>query len=144
MHSKAMRRAERSARAITHGAKILQFIQSLSARQRLVQAAELGAPPVTAISSDLQELVGKDAKLQPIKQYTGLCVRAVLEEEGFELVQTGVRISKDSVFRTGSVYRRSEKQESQPASDLLARFIQSLTDEEIARALKLLQRRRQD
>ena len=103
MHSKSMRRAERSARAITHGAKILQFVQSPSVRQRLVQAAELGSPPVTAISSDVQKLVGKkDAKLPPIKQYTGLCVRAVLEEEGFELVQTGVRVSKDPIFRTGS------------------------------------------
>jgi hypothetical protein len=71
---------------------------------------------VTAISSDVQKLVGKkDAKLPPIKQYTGLCVRAVLEEEGFELVQTGVRVSKDPIFRTGSVYQRSEKQGSQSA-----------------------------
>jgi hypothetical protein len=143
MHSKSMRRAERSARAITHGTKILQFVQSPSVRQRLVQAAELGSPPVTAISSDVQKLVGKkDAKLPPIKQYTGLCVRAVLEEEGFELVQTGVRVSKDPIFRTGSVYQRSEKQGSQSASDLLARFLQSLTDEEVVYALKLLQSRR--
>ena len=145
MHSKAMRRAQRSARAVLHGTEILQFVQSPKTRERLVRAAELGSPPVTAISSEVQKLVGKkDAKLPPIKQYTGLCVRAVLEEEGFELVQTGVRVSNDPIFRTGSVYRRSEKQESQPASDLLGRFIQALTNEEIARALKLLQRRQQD
>ena len=143
MHSKSMRRAKRSARAITWGTEILQFVQSPSVRQRLVEAAELSSPPVTAISSDVQKLVGKKAaKLPPIKQYTGLCVRAVLEEEGFELVQTGVRVSNDPIFRTGSVYQRSEKQEPQPASDLLARFIQSLTDEEVVYAIKLLQSRR--
>jgi hypothetical protein len=145
MRSKAMKRAERSARAVRHGPKILQFIQNDKTRARLAHAAELGSPPVTAISSDLYKLVGKkDAKLPPIKQFTGLCVRAVLEEEGFELVQTGVRVSNDPIFRTGSVYQRSQKHETQPASDLLARFIQCLNNDEAARALMLLQRRRQN
>ena len=143
MRSKAMKRAERSARAVRHGPEILQFIQQDKTRARLVHAAELGSPPVTAISSDLHKLVGqKDVKLPPIKQFTGLCVRAVLEEEGFELVQTGVRVSNDPIFRTGSVYQRSKKHEPQPAFDLLTRFIQSLTDEEVVYTIKLLQSRR--
>lgn len=138
-----MTRAERSARAVLHGAKILQFVCNLKIRQRLVSAAELGSPPITEISLALQKLVGiTDAKLAPIKQFTGLCVRAVLEEEGFELVETGVRVSNDPVFRTGSVYRRSDKDRRQ--HDLLDRFIQSLTDDEVAYAIKRLQSRRQN
>jgi hypothetical protein len=140
MKTKAMRRAERSARAVLHGEQILQFIQGPQARKALVQAAELGLPAVTAVSSDLQKLVGKgDAKLSPIKQYTGLCVRAVLEDEGFELVQAGVRVSNDPIFRTGSVYQR--RQEPQPAADLLTRLIESLTKEELGEVLKLVQQR---
>jgi hypothetical protein len=143
VQTKAMRRAERTARAVLHGEEILQFIQSPRARKHLVQAAELGLPPVTAISSDVQKLVGKrDAKLSPIKQYAGLCIRAVLEEEGFELVQTGVRVSNDPIFRTGSVYQR--RQQPQPPADLLARLIQSLTEEEIGELLKLVRRRRRN
>jgi len=140
--SKIMRRAQRSAPAVREGARILDFIRSANVRKRLVSAAESGSVPITSISSDLKELVGKKlAKLLPIKRFAGLCVRAVLEEEGFELVQTGVTVSKDPLFRTGSVYQRHETEEQEPASDLLARFIESLTDREVARALKLLRRR---
>ncbi len=143
MTSKAMRRAERSSRAVLHGAKILQLVCNPKNRERLVTAAKLGMPPVTAISSAVQKLVGEnDAKLAPIKQFTGLCVRAVLEEEGFELLETGVRISNDPIFRTGSVYQRSDKKEVPPAYAILARFIRVLTDEVADYVIKLRQRRR--
>ena len=96
---------------------------------------------MTAISRKLQELVGpKDVKLAPVKQFAGICVRAVLEEEGFELADTGVRLSKDPVFRTGSVFTRSSGSGS---TELLARFVESLTDDE-ARRIKILLRRRAD
>jgi hypothetical protein len=141
--SKIMRRAQRSAPAVRDGSRILDFIGSANIRKRLVSTAESGAVPVTSISSDLQTLLGRDlAKRAPIKRFAGLCVRAVLEEEGFELVQTGVTVSKDPLFRTGSVYQRLRTKEQEPGTDLLARFIESLTDGETTRAIKLLQRRR--
>jgi hypothetical protein len=134
-----MQRARRSARAVKYGPEILEFVQELKTRRLLVAAAATGAPPVTAISGKLQQLIGPEfAKLTPIRQFTGLCVRAVLEEEGFELAEVGVRLSKDPVFRTGAVYRRQSASDS---TDLLGRFAESLTDEE-ARRLKLLLRRR--
>jgi hypothetical protein len=115
------------------------LLQEAKIRRLLVAAADSGAPPVTAISGKLLELVGpKDAKLTPVRQFTGLCVRAVLEEEGFELAEVGVRLSQDPVFRTGAVYRRQSASES---TDLLSRLVESLTDEEAGR-LKLLLRRR--
>ena len=139
--SRTMRRARRSARAVLHGTEILEFVQEPETRRLLIAAAESGAPAVTAISGMLQELVGpKDAKYAPVKQFTGLCVRAVLEEEGFEVAEVGVRLSKDPVFRTGSVYRRQSDSDS---TDLLVRFVESLTDDE-ARRLKVLLRRRAD
>jgi hypothetical protein len=138
--SRTMRRAQRSARAVLWGKEILKFIQEPRTRRKLAAAAESGSPPVTAISSKLLELVGPtDAKLTPVKQFTGLCVRAVLEEDGFELADTGVRLSKDPVFRTGSVYSR--KKNASGATELLARFVASLTDEEARRLMTLLRRR---
>jgi hypothetical protein len=117
----------------------LEFIQEPKSRRLLVAAAEAGVPAVTAVSGKLQELVGlKDAKLAPVKQFTGLCVRAVLEEEGFEVVGAGVRLSNDPVFSTGSVYRRRTDTGS---TDLLARIAASLTDEEARRLTTLLRRR---
>ena len=141
MQSKAMRRATRSARALRHGPEVLELIQEPKTRRLLVAAAERGEPPVTAISDKLLQLIpAKDAKLMPLKQFAGLCVRAVLEEEGFEVAETGVRVSNDPVFRTGSTYRRIQA-EQRRSSELLVRIIQDLTDEEARQALRLLRKR---
>ena len=137
--SRTLRRAQRSARAVLHGTEILEFVQELKTRRLLIAAAESGVPAVTAISGELRELVGpKDAKLAPVKQFAGLCVRAVLEQEGFEVADAGVRLSNDPMFRTGSVYRRRSDSDS---TDLLVRFIESLTDDEARRVKTLLRRR---
>src|SRR5262249_2782529 len=102
--------------------------------------AESGAPPITAISGPLMELVGaNDVKLQPVKQFAGICVRAVLEEEGFQLAAKGVRVSNDPVFRTGSTYERIPKTTK---TTFLARVVQCMTDEEANEVLELLRRRR--
>lgn len=141
--SRSMQRAERSARAVLHGPEILQFVRKPKVRAKLVAAAETGAPPVTAISVELKTLVGAvDVKLTPIKQFAGRCVRAVLEEEGFELVETGVRVSNDAVFRTASVYERTSALGKSDPTELLVRLIASLTDAEARKALRLLKNRR--
>jgi hypothetical protein len=142
MESKTMRRAVRSTRAVLHGAEILEFIRNPKTRRKLVAAAESGRPPVTGISEDLKELIGKDVKLQPIRQFVGVCVRAVLEEEGFQVADTGVRVSKDPVFRTGATYERSLVEKTKKSA-LLLRFIESLTEEEAKEALRLLRDRKQ-
>jgi hypothetical protein len=137
--SQTMQRARRSARAVLHGTEILKFVQEPKTRRLLIAAAESGAPAVTAISGKLQELVGpEDARLHPVRQFTGLCIRAVLEEDGFELADAGVRLSNDPVFRTGAVYRRRDDSDS---TDLLARLVETLTDDEARRVRTLLRRR---
>ena len=82
----------------------------------------------------------KDAKRPPVKQFAGLCIRAVLEEEGFQLTDKGVRISKDPVFRTGSTYVRVNADQA-AGRTLLARFVQVLSDQEARELLQLLRDR---
>jgi hypothetical protein len=143
VHSKAMLRAVRSARAVLHGAQILKIMQDPKTRRRLVSAAESGAPPVTAVSAQLEEILGaKDARLQPVKQFAGICIRAVLEEEGFEVSAKGVRLSNDPIFRTGSTYERRANGKAAKET-LLVRFISSLSADEVEEALRMLRRRRQ-
>jgi hypothetical protein len=135
-----MRRALRSARAVMHGGRILDFVRQNKTRLLLVAAAESGAPPVTAISEQLVKLIGiRDAKLQPVKQFVGVCVRAVLEEEGFNVAEKGVRVSGDPVFRTGSTYERAADEPAE--SSFLARFVANLTDSEALQVLNLLKSR---
>ncbi len=141
MNSRAMRRDMRSARAVLQGERILAFVRAPKTQRLLVKAAEEGAPPVTAISRQLLELIGRDAKLVPVRQFSGLCVRAVLEEQGFEIAETGVRVSKDPIFRTASTYRRISTEKRNRSEDLLARLIETFTDEEVETALSLLRLR---
>jgi hypothetical protein len=141
MPSKSMRRATRSAPAIARGKEILGLITLQASRKKLVAAAEAGFPPVTAISAALAEALGpKTAKLPPNKRFAGLCVRAVLEDEGFMQAARGIRISNDPVFQSGSTYERVAV--GKKASSLLQRFVDCLSDDEIDDAIALLRQRK--
>ena len=144
MVSRSMRRATRSARAVLHGPRILDLVTELKNRRKLIAAAESGVPPVTAISTQLNELIGpKDAKLPPVKQFAGLCISAVLEEEGFAVASKGVRLSNDPIFRTGSTYERLIPVAS-TGPTLLARFVQTLNEEEIEELIRLVHARKKN
>src|SRR4051794_37243142 len=111
--NKAMRRAQRSAQALVKGPEVFDLITSDKVRPLLVKRAERGSPPVTAISKKLVALLGPQlAKKLPVRQFAGVCVRGVLEEEGFEIADTGIRVTGDPMFRTGAVYRRVPKKEA--------------------------------
>jgi len=139
--TRTMRRAVRSARAILHGPQILELVQQPKVRRALISAAESGVPPVSAISGSLIGVISaKDAKLTVIKQFVGLCVRAVLEQEGFDVAQTGVRLSGDPIFRTGATYTRAPHSPNDKAR-LLVRILETLTDDEASEAVALLRRR---
>jgi hypothetical protein len=138
--SKAMRRAERAAAALVNGQAILETIKA--ARRDLVAAAKQSGPPVAAVSETLLHKHGPEIKRTPVKQFVGLAVRAILEEAGFEVAYTGVRIKDDPVFRTGSVYRpRTDDHEAPQQDDVLERMLRGLTPDQAARALRILLRR---
>src|SRR4051794_33457896 len=106
MATRAMRRATRSAPALLQGKELLGFVLAKRTRKKLIAAADEGVPPVSAISDDLRHRFDAVELKRPlVKQFVGLCVRAVLEEEGYEVYRTGVRIPADPVFTTGSAYR---------------------------------------
>ena len=76
-----------------------------------------------------------------MKQFIGLAVRAILEDAGFEVAYSGVRIKDDRVFTSGSVYReRSSDSEPEPAQidDALERMLKALRPDQAARALVVL------
>jgi hypothetical protein len=124
---------------VLHGTRILEFIQRPEIRQKLIAAADAGVPPVTVVSSQILRLAGKEAKLPPVRQFVGLCVRAVLEQEGFQVAAKGVRVSQDLIFRTGSTYDRGP--DPTKASTFFARMVQSLTEQEADELIALLRRR---
>ena len=137
-----MQRAERAARSVPRGEEVLKFLKGEKARSALVAAASAGDPPVAAISRDLVELLGaKELKSAQVKQFTGLCIRAILEEEGFEVERTGVWLGNDPVFSTGAVYRKMTSIKASGSSDLLDRLAKSLRDDEANRLFEILRKR---
>ena len=140
--TKSMLRAQRAARRVPHGSEILEFLSSPKSRKALVAAAVEGEPPVAAISKEFAALVGpKDLKLAQVKQYAGLCIRAILEEEGFEIERTGVWLGNDPVFSTGSVYKKIAAEGGGRRNDLLERFVKALSSEEIDILRELVSKR---
>src|SRR5688572_30057920 len=117
MSSKSMRRAKRSAEAISRGPEIFAFVNGKVSRRKLLVAAETGVPPISALSDDLHKRFSPEITNPAVKQFVGLCVRAVLEEHGFDVYQPGVRLHKDRVFSTGSTYRKKAQKPESPGND---------------------------
>jgi hypothetical protein len=139
MRTKSMRRAERAATALVDGEAILGTLNA--ARARLVAAAKQSRPPVAAVSEILLEKHGDEIKKTPVRQFVGIAVRAILEEAGFEVAYTGVRINGDPVFRTGSVYKlREDNPAALEVDDALDRMMKSLTTDQAQRAFRALLR----
>ena len=126
VESKAMTRARRAAQSVVDGERILQFVEA--SRAQLVEAAEQGRPPVAAISAGLAAGFKEASKL-PVRSFVGLCVRAVLSQEGFIVAEKGVRLPNDKIFRTGAVYRRIDADEDRDSSKdrLIDAIISSVT-----------------
>jgi hypothetical protein len=139
MSAKSMRRAERAATSLVAGEAILATLKN--EQTRLVAAAKQSRPPVAAVSGILMKKHGDTVMELPVRQFVGLAVRAILEEAGFEVAYTGVRINGDPVFRTGSVYRpRTDDHEAPQQDDALERMLRALTPGQAARALRVLVR----
>lgn len=122
-----MARARRAARGVTNGEAILDFV--VSKKASLVKAADKGLAPVSVVSDGLKARFPREMDAAPVRQFIGSAVKAVLVGEGFEVHQSGVRLPKDPVFSTGSVYRRSAS-DADPAKaathDAFARLVSGL------------------
>jgi hypothetical protein len=141
--SSRLRRVQRSAQSVAGGEAILSFLQGGINKRRLVDAAAKGLPPVTSISTPLQLLAKAksiDLEAMSVRQFVGAAVRAILEDEGYTVAEKGVRTPKDPVFRSGSVYRKKAPLRAND-TDLIARLIATLNDQEAQHALNLLQAR---
>jgi len=106
-----MRRARRAARTVKRGVEMLDRLRQPDAIDLLKEAVRNEMPPVSAVSSLLLNEFGPGVKEYPVRKVLGLCVRAVLNDEGYQVAQSGVRLHDDPVFSTGSTY---EKMPDQP------------------------------
>jgi hypothetical protein len=136
MSSRSMLRVERAATSLPGGAAVLNSLKRQQAS--LVAAAREGRPPVAAISETLLKTFKTDAKEHAFRQFVGLAVRAILEDAGFEVARTGVRLHGDPIFTTGAVYKKIEQKERRRRSDLPERLVNAFSPEEARQAFAAL------
>ncbi|ESZ27383.1 hypothetical protein X734_12625 [Mesorhizobium sp. L2C084A000] len=134
-----MRKARRASKSIVGGDALLEFLQREDVLELLKEGIVEEVPPVSKISDLLMEELGEevDLKALPVRQYIGYVVKAVLADDGYRVMETGVRIEGDQIFRSGSTYEAVEHETSD--GDLLTRFIATLDRDELERARELVE-----
>ena len=137
---RALHKARLMSGSVPGGDLIWNDIRTRSWRDELARTALLGRPPAGAYSGRAIELVGRETAQKAVfRQFVGLCVRVVLEEEGFEVSRPRVRLREDPLFVTGALYRR--RTDAKETVDLLERFLDSLTADEAKRASAYLRKK---
>jgi hypothetical protein len=137
---RALAKARRAAQALVRGDEILECVEEN--KDLLIEGAEEGVPPVSKIGAILFRKFGDDVKHLPVRQWIGTLTRALLALEGFEVDESGVRFT-DPVFKSGSTYRRVEKDdddEYDPALEqTFRRMVEGLTTSEQRVLLKVVE-----
>ena len=118
----------RSAQSLVNGEEILADV--LAHEVELIEAAERGIPPVAAVSEHLKKKFPEDVEAATVRQFIGSAVKAVLTKNGFEVAQTGIRLPRGSVFRTGAVYRKKTDitdKRKEAVRDALANMVKGMS-----------------
>ena len=133
---------QRSADAIEGGAELLAFIRSR--KVALVSAAREGRAPVGAISEELMAGFPTLVRATTVRQFIGTAVKSVLDSAGYEVAQSGVRLPRDPVFTTGSLYRKRPVGKTATiegrTEDLFSRLVESLRTSERRMLIRVLKR----
>src|ERR1700719_422010 len=120
LDSALVKRAKRTAASTERGAELLAFLQRPEITRKLTAAARAGTPPAGAISEDL--LVYGEPAAQPseVKRRDGWFIAAVLEDLGFRVSQSNVRMN-NSLFGSAAVYAERPAAGADPV-DLVERL----------------------
>lgn len=135
-------RARDLARAAPELTPVQTFILAGPLDATLLEAVSAGDPPVSAISHRLIEKFGGDIFASPqAKRFVGVVTAAKLERLGCVPTGKRVRLTRDPLFTTGSLFRKAPLSPKSSSHELLARFVAALTEEEALIVSDLLARR---
>lgn len=82
------------------------WLQRPSQRVTMQIACRLQRPAIEALSEDLIDQFPSLARSQKARQMIGHMVRQIMEDDGYLLLRSNVRISnRSNVFRRGATYR---------------------------------------
>jgi len=91
------------------GRQIWLFLNQSDNIIRMETASYLSRPAAEPLSPGLYEEFGDPVKVDRIKQMTGHMIRQILENRGYQLDQSGVRINRPgNIFASATRYSLSE------------------------------------
>ena len=136
METRAALRAQRLAARVSNGDAIFATLRD--ALPQMIQAAERALPAVTAVSPTLKKKFPDDMASTPVRQFVGLAIRSIMEAEGYEVAQQGVRVNDDPLFSVGAVYRKRAIETAEGDDDPLAQMLSGLSPTQARRAIQIL------
>lgn len=89
------------------GIRLWEFLNEERSIIRLEAATELRRPALEALQSQLLFVFGEKIKERRYKQMIGHMTRQIMEQCGFSLDQTSVRIRTGELFTTAARYTRN-------------------------------------
>jgi len=120
--------------------RVFRFLAE--SKDALVAAAERGELPAAAISDALLRVFGDKVRSPRVRQFIGLCIAAFLEEAGYEVARSGVRLPDNQLFTVATFFRRvPAKGTSRGSTSLLTRWIDALTETELRLAAEKIEAR---
>jgi hypothetical protein len=96
------------------GAELWEYLQRPRSVLVMETATKLHRPAVEAVGEELLGEFGELVRGKRMKQMIGHMVRQVMEARGYELDAQRVPVRFDTVFSTGSRYRRGSREAEAP------------------------------
>ena len=99
--------------------------------------------PAATVTDGLLSKFGS-TQLAPhtVHRFIGTAIRALLEEEGFEVDLTGVRTPRNPLFASASTFRRRRAAIQPAVGSLIKRMLESLTQEELDQIAAYIEERK--
>ena len=131
-----MTQASRLAASTYLGPEVFAFLQRPEIIAKLKEAAAAGTQPVSAISLDLLASFPSVIRDAAMKRRVGFFIAAILDAEGFDVLEPNVR-TKNPVFASGAIYqKRSEP--TTTLTNLISRLSDAFTEDEARQFVEFL------
>ena len=131
-----MTQARRLAASTHLGSEILAFLERPEVIAKLKEAAAAGTQPVTAISLDLLASFPSVIRDAALKRRTGFFISAILDAEGFDVLESNVR-AKNPVFSSAALFKK-RSEATTTLTNLLSRLAAALTEDEAQQLVECL------
>jgi hypothetical protein len=131
-----MTQARRLAASTYLGSEIMEFLQRPEIIAKLKEAATAGTQPLTAISLELVASFPSVIRDAALKRRAGFFISAILNAEGFDVLEPNVR-TKNPIFSSAALFKK-RSEATTALTSLISRLAAALTEDEARQLVECL------